>query len=270
MPISANLNTIVGPPRGTGRPGSQPMTGSSTVSPALVSALPGIMQPAAPAPAPTAARPSVAQVTPTLAAAIRPDLLAAGALRPPILTLPPHLLLQKTATQLARGAINQLNESNRAVLEEAVTTVSNKRVAAGGLMNFLERRTKIGEVLNELARDWDDETKQDFAEAFQMDRNKLNVMDDIVAIAILNDPDLEDEIRIENTSEATSDDLMANRTIVWQHPAPGTPLDPPYLVLVAVEPRDVAQAEEVIESIMGQLVSHQGFKIPREAVQKLR
>jgi hypothetical protein len=137
-------------------------------------------------------------------------------------------------------------------------------------MNFLERRTRIGEVLNELAKDWDEETQQDFSEALQMDRSKQNVMDDIVALAILNDPDLEEEIRVENTPEATGEDLLENRTIVWQYPEPGTPLDPPYLVLVAVEHQDVAQAEETLKSVMDQLVTHEGFKIPRAAAQKLR
>lgn len=74
----------------------------------------------------------------------------------------------------------------------------------------------------------------------------------------------------------TDTDLLENRRIVWQYPAPGTPLDPPYLVLVAVEHQDVSQAEEVVESITAQRVtfrdriSNREFKLPKIAAGKLR
>jgi hypothetical protein len=102
-----------------------------------------------------------------------------------------------------------------------------------------------------------------------MTADKLEVMDSIVSLAILNDPDLEGELQAENTPETTEGDLLENRRIVWQYPPPGTPLEPPYLVLVAVEHRDVAQAEEVVQTILGQLVDYQGYKIPKTAAQKL-
>jgi hypothetical protein len=192
-----------------------------------------------------------------------------GVIRPDIFRFPLPLL-PKTTTQLAQGAITQLNGASPEVLREALQTIRSKNIAAGGLINYLERKVKVGEVLQQLASNWSEETKRDFAEAFQMDAGKLPVMDLIVSIAILNDPDLDEEIRIENTPETTEGDLLENRRIVWQSPPPGTPLDPPYLVLVAVEHEDVAKAEEVVKSILGELVDHQGYKIPRAAAQKLR
>jgi len=166
--------------------------------------------------------------------------------------------------------MNLLNGASQPVLQEAIHTIRNRSMAAGSLMNYLERKVIIGEVLNDLAKDWSEETKRDFAEAFQMAVDKLDVMDAIVSIAILNDRDLEDEIRVENTPETTEADLLENRRIVWQYPPPGTILQPPYLILLAVEHRDIQRAEEVIQSIIGELVEHQGFKIPKAAAQKLR
>jgi hypothetical protein len=86
----------------------------------------------------------------------------------------------------------------------------------------------------------------------------------------LNDPDLKGELQAENTAEATEGDLLGNRRIVWQYPPPGTVLQPPYLILVAVERTDTRRAEDVIQSILGDLVDHQGYKIPKAAAQKLR
>lgn len=181
----------------------------------------------------------------------------------------PVLLPEKTTTQIAQGASSLLNGASKDVLEEAINTTRNRRVAADNLMNYLERKVKIGEVLSELAARWSAETKQDFAEAFQMPQDKLEVMDAIVSISVLNDPDLKDELLVENMSEATDADLLENRRIVWQYPPPGTVLQPPFLILLAVEHRDTKRAEDVIQSIIGSLVDHQGYKLPRAAVQKL-
>jgi hypothetical protein len=137
-------------------------------------------------------------------------------------------------------------------------------------MNYLERKVKVGEVLNELAKDWEDETQRDFAEAFNMAANKLPVMDSIVSMAVLNDPDLDEELMAENLPEASEADLMENRRITWQYPPAGTTLNPPYVILVAVEHRDVAEAEEVLERIVGQLTTYQGFKLPKTTVAKLK
>jgi hypothetical protein len=206
-----------------------------------------------------------------------PNILATSTIRPipqvlftpPILPSIPFFTPQKTTTQIAQGAISLLSGANQAVVQEAVNTAKNRNVAAGSLMNYLERKVKIGEVLSELAAQWSVETRQDFAEAFQMPQDKPDVMDAIVSIAILNDPDLSDELLVENMPDATEGDLLENRRIVWQYPPPGTVLQPPFLVLLAVEHRDTKRAEDVIQSIVGSLVDYQGYKLPRAAVQKL-
>jgi len=193
---------------------------------------------------------------------------------PPIFEMPPLVFrpVDKTTTQIAQGAMNQLRGAAPAVVREAVSTINNKKIAAGELLNYLERRTRVGEVLNELANDWSTQTRQDFAEAFQMPNtaDKLPVMDAMVSISILNDPDLKNELLAENTSEASQADMLENRRIVWQWPQPGTPFTPPYLIMVAVERQDTRQAQNVIESIIGDLVDFQGYKLPTAAANKLR
>lgn len=193
---------------------------------------------------------------------------------PPIFEIPPLVFrpVDKTTTQIAQGAMNQLRGAAPAVIREAVSNVSNKKIAAGALLNHLERRTRVGEVLNELANDWSAETKQDFAEAFQMPNtaDKLPVMDAMVSIAILNDPDLKNELLAENTNEASQAEMLENRPIVWQWPEPGMPLTPPYVIVVAVERQDTTQAQNIIQNIIGDLVDFQGYKIPTAAANKLR
>lgn len=198
----------------------------------------------------------------------RPEVMA------PQVFLPPHIFmaaLNKTTTQIAQAALNQLTEATPVAVREAVSTIKNKNVSAGQLLNYLERKTRVGEVLNKLAKDWAEPTPQDFAEAFQMQANaeKFPVMDSIVSIAILNDPDLRGELEDENTTEPSGADLMENRRIVWQWPQPGTPFTPPYLLIVAVEREDTTQAQNIIQSILGDLVDFEGYKIPRAAAQKL-
>lgn len=209
---------------------------------------------------------------PTLAGGIRD--LGVRPVFPPIFEIPPLVFqaMEKTTTQIAQGAMAQLRGAAPAVIREAVANINNKKIAAGSLLNHLERRTRVGEVLNELANDWSAETKQDFAEAFQMPNtaDKLPVMDAMVSIAILNDPDLKNELLAENTSEASQADMLENRRIVWQWPQPGTPFTPPYLIMVAVEREDTTQAQNIIQSIIGDLVDFQGYKIPTAAANKLR
>jgi hypothetical protein len=222
----------------------------------------------------TAQPSAAASAQPQITTAMLPGLLAATA--QPMLTVNPNVFqnlilqrpdfAQRTTTQVAQAASERLRNAAPAVVSEAVTTVSNKRVAAGEMMRYLERKVIIGEVLNVTAAKWSADTREDFAEAFQMVNTKTDVMDAIVAIAILNDPDLLDELQDENVSDATGDDLLENRRIVAQYPPPGTPLEAPYLVLVAVEYRDTQRAEAVIKSITGDLVEQQGFKLPRGAV----
>ncbi len=223
-------------------------------------------------PAITPTRPPVQPMTPTTPIVVAtPPIMPTPPVvfTPPIIPSIPFFTPQKTTTQIAQGAISLLSGANQAVVQEAVNTAKNRNVAAGSLMNYLERKVKIGEVLSELAARWSVETRQDFAEAFQMPQDKPDVMDSIVSIAILNDPDLSDELLVENMPDATEGDLLENRRIVWQYPPPGTVLQPPFLVLLAVEHRDTKRAEDVIQSIVGSLVDYQGYKLPRAAVQKL-
>jgi len=192
---------------------------------------------------------------------------------PNILTLRPNILtmvLDKTTTQLARGAIQQLKGIDISLRNTAINTVNARRINPASLMSHLERRVRIGEVLNEMADKWEEDTKQDFAEALNMEVDRLDLMDTIVSLAILNDPDLEDELRIENLSDPTEEDLLSDRRIVWQYPPPGTPLDPPYMVFVAVEHQEFTEAQEIIDSILGQLTTHEGFKVPKVGRQRRR
>jgi hypothetical protein len=213
--------------------------------------------------------PSVAQAQiPAPQMTFNPGIVLTPGLIAPGIFIAPH---DKTTTQIAQAAVTQLTGAAAAVLSEAVSTIKAKNVAADDLLNYLERKTRVGEVLNELATDWSAQTKQDFADAFQMAAtpDKLPVMDSIVSISILNDPELRGELQVENTTEASSADLMENRRIVWQWPEPGTPFTPPYLLMVAVERQDTTQAQNVIQSILGNLVEFQGYKLPRAASQKV-
>ena len=90
-----------------------------------------------------------------------------------------------------------------------------------------------------------------------------------VVIAVLNDHDLESELRGENTPPATPNDLLQNRRIVWQWPPAGTVLTPPYLIMVAVDSQDAQAATDVVRAILGQLSTFQGFKLPSAAIQQL-
>lgn len=171
--------------------------------------------------------------------------------------------LPNTTTLLARTAINLLRSANQEVLDEAIQTLVNRRLAADGVMAYLEQNVHIAEVLEKLARDWGPETIRVFANALQMEPVKTDVMDLIVAIAILNEPDLEAELRGENTTDATGADLLENRRITWQYPPAGTPLTPPYIVLVAVEQIDTSAAQSEVQAILGELVDYKGYKIAR-------
>jgi hypothetical protein len=261
---------IGGPdPREGAAVGLGAMTGTATAPPAPPPGVPAAgAPPGAPAPeAPPPPAPAPMMLSPAAIAALT------GAVRPGIAIGPllPDLrpLLPKTTTQLARSALNQLNAAPRELLDEALRTLQGKGVGAGQLMNYLERKVRIGEVLNELSDRWAAETVDDFANAFQMDRGRTAVMDLIVAVAVLNDPHLEGELLAENRPSTADGDLMQRRQVVWQHPAPGTPLEPPYIVLLAVDYRDIASAQEVVASILGQLVEARGYKIPREAAARL-
>jgi hypothetical protein len=197
----------------------------------------------------------------------RPDILVPPA--PPVPTPVGPIAPPQPYTQLAETAIGRLRVASREMLTEALRTVQAKQIAAEDLMVWLERRTRIGEVLGQSAEQWSADTLEDFALAFQMDQSRKAVMDTIVALAILNARDAEAELRSENAGPVTTGDLLQNRRVVFQYPPAGSPLEPPYVVLVAVEHQDTRRADDVVNAILGSLVSHQGYKMPREAAGRL-
>lgn len=177
----------------------------------------------------------------------------------------PLFLLPNTSTVLARSAINLLKSADQAELDEAIQTFVNRNLKAIEVMPLLEQSVNFSEVLEKLSSDWSDQTTRAFAATFSMDAAKKDVMDLMVAIAILNEADLENELRNENTPQATANDLLENRRVTWQYPPAGTVLTPPYVVLVAVEAVDTVKADSDVQSILGELVDYRGFKIARRA-----
>jgi hypothetical protein len=189
----------------------------------------------------------------------------------PVPPLPVPLQQNKTATQLANSAIAQLSAAPPGAVTTALNAIKSKSLDGPGLIPYLERKVRIGEVLNDLAKDWSAATRGDFAGAFSMDANNLNndVLDSVISIAILNDNEIPSEILGENTPQTTPADLTDNRRIVWQSVPPGTVLNPPYVVLVAVEYQNVATAQDVLNGILNQLGTVSGgFKIPQSVIQK--
>jgi len=173
--------------------------------------------------------------------------------------------LPNTTTLLARTAINLLRGASQEQLDEAIQTLTNRSLPAPNVMAHLEQNVHVGEVLEKLAADWTPGTIRVFASALQMEASKTATMDLIVAIAILNEPDLEAELHGENITDASAGDLMENRRVTWQYPPPGTPLTPPYVVLVAVEQVDTSVADSEVQAILGELVDYRGYKIARRA-----
>ncbi len=82
------------------------------------------------------------------------------------------------------------------LVTQALNAIKSRSLDGPGITPYLERKVRIGEVLNDLAKDWTAATRSDFADAFNMDASSLSndVADSIVSIAILNDKDLEAEI----------------------------------------------------------------------------
>lgn len=232
-----------------------------------------------PAPAPAPAPPPAPAVAPSILGRLSPTIratLPSGIIPPrfdPGLIVPirPFLPPQdRTATQLANGAIAQMTNVAPPLVREAMNTVVNANLGQpSSLMSHLERFVRVGEVLNEVASRWSETTRGDFAKAFNnMDVGKVDVMDTVVSLAILNDPDLETELRIENTPDTVDSDLV-RRKVVWQSPPPGTPLEPPYVVMIAVDYTDTATADDLVKGIVDQLVMRDNFRMPRAATDKL-
>jgi hypothetical protein len=190
----------------------------------------------------------------------------------PHLTPPPQNPPAPPATTLARSAIALLTGADGATLNNALNAITAQSLTGDTLMDYLERKVRVGEVLGNRAAQWSEQTRNDFAGpngAFRMEPDKPDVMDAIVSLAILNDRQLELELRAENTRETTPTDLLQTRRVVWQSPPPGTVLAPPYIVLIAVEYQDQAAAASTVSAILGQLDMFKGFRMPRAAIQKL-
>jgi hypothetical protein len=239
-------------------------------------AFPGAIVEPGRTPTPGTTRPDINVLRPVGDIAIAPGIidrfpgLLPGGLRP--LPLPQPEAPNRTATQLADASIKQLESASADLLQRAIRIIESNRqknITPATVMNYLERRVRIGEVVNQLARAWSADTQRDFAEAFNMPATELDAMDTIVSLGILNDPDLVEQLRGENIAIPTETDLLQNRRIVWQYPPAGAPLDPPYVVIVAVEHLDVAHGEDVVQQVLGALVDYNGYKIPSGAAKKL-
>lgn len=185
----------------------------------------------------------------------------------------PRFTGSQTMTKLAQSSLVILNRLTREELMMVLNTVVNKGVSPSGLMDALEQGVKFNEVMSEVAEGWSKPTKDNFVRFFGMPAEQLPVMDGIVSTAILNDPTLESQLRRENTPAPTSDDLLDGRRILYQYPPPGSVLEPPYVVLLAIEHTDAQVADNVIGSVLGELtdykVKDQVFRLIRSAVQKL-
>lgn len=212
---------------------------------------------------------------PTFPGRLRPDRIDVG----PVLERPPRAPApeppRRTATLLVQAAVANLSgasvEAVRAALDHirAAQTPEGQPLRPESLMFYLERSTRVGEVLNAMASEWSESTRADFGRAIRVDPTRFDLMDAIVSIAILNHPLIDEEVLGENIPEATAQDLMDNRVVMYQYPAAGAQLQPPYVILVAVEYRQVAQGLEVVRQLMDQLAVFEGYKLPRVVVQRL-
>ena len=174
-------------------------------------------------------------------------------------------------TRLAHSASEVLSNSTREVLDAALNTYANKAVKAPDALRALETApVSYQEILAELAEGWSAKTKEDFAKHFSMPIDQLKVMDAMVSLAVLNSPSLAVLLRQENTMPPTANDLLENRRVVWQSVTPGTVMEPPYVILLAVEHIDSQSVKDVVESILGDLIEWRGFKLPRVAAQRLQ
>lgn len=192
------------------------------------------------------------------------------------LLVPRYAGEEKRWTNLALGAVKILTDATPELVRDAVNTVRGAPSLSGGtgipaaeLMEHLVQKVKVSDVLAELAEGWTAATRTNFADVFKMDPARKDIMDAIVSIAILNNPTLEMTLRGENTPTPSQTDLLENRRVIWQYPPAGTPLNPPYLILVAVESTDPTAANQVVRDILGQLAAYEGYLLPRAAVLKL-
>jgi hypothetical protein len=242
---------------------------AGNISPALAGALGSPGSPASPA-SPGPAADLSGRLT-TLPGSLAGDLVRPSLppFNPPVVTDPfiGRTTGPQTATLLARSAIDNLEKASSQTIVDALNFIRNAPDAspAEALLDRLERQVAFNEVLAEMAAGWRDVTRNDFARSFSMPADRLDVMDAIVSLAVLNDPDLEHNLRAENTPATNQADLMSNRRVIYQYPPPGTVLEPPYIVLIAVEYTDPRPAQDVVQAILGSLAIFQNFKLPRRA-----
>jgi hypothetical protein len=236
-------------------PPMQPL-GVSSIFPGVNLPFPGIPVAPPPPPPPVVSLPPIVSLPP----------------RPPIF-VPPQIPTPKTATQLAQGAVAQLTNVTPAAVNQAINAIASTGLDGPGIMIYLQRKTHVRVVLDSFAQNWDQTTRTDFADAFRMTPDQNDAMDAIVSLAILNDKDLEAEVIAENTSQTSIGDLTDNRKIIWQYPPAGTVMQPPYVILVAVEYRDVATAESTLKAITDQLGNfvkgNLTLKVPKVVIPKL-
>lgn len=194
---------------------------------------------------------------------------------PPIPPIQPNLDVPRfqgpqTSTILARSAFALLEHASKENLELALNTLANRNIPADRLIGELERsRFSFQQILSELARGWRPEDVNGFAEKFGMPREQLEVMDVIVSLAILNDPTLESRLRAENQAPASPTDFLSSRQVIWQSVEPGSVLNPPYVILLAVEAVDTGVPDDVVQAILGQLDMFRNYKLPKAAVARL-
>lgn len=254
-------------------PGGLPFMSSGFPFPGA-SGLPGIFGTPAPA---TPEKPSVPQpeALQPMVARLDPSVLTTMIMPPLSLdTFVPRFAGPQTMTKLAQSAIGTLNQTNKDHLMAAINSIVNKGIAPKDLMDSLEQGTKITEVISELANGWSLATKDNFVKYFGLPSPQLEVMDAIVSLAALNDPVLEGQLRRENTPQPTPEELLDGRRVLYQYPPPGSVLEPPYVILLAVEHVDTQAAQNVLNAIMMELADYRirehTFKITRAALQKLQ
>ncbi len=205
---------------------------------------------------------------------IDPAILAYSLWAKPVDFLVPRFAGPQTMTKLAQSAIRILDQVNKDNFVSAVNTIVNKGIAPKDLMDTLEQRVKFPEVMSELAKGWSQATQGAFVEYFGLAPAQFEVMDAIVSLAILNDPMLEAQLRRENTPSPTPEDLLDGRRIVYQYPPAGSVLEPPYVILLAVEHVDTQAAQNVVNAIIMELADYRvgghTFRVTRSALQKVQ
>lgn len=172
-------------------------------------------------------------------------------------------------TDLARKKADSLGKSRPEDLTEAMNAIKNKNIAPGNVFAHLDKNTDVGFELDKEAEDMSDETVNNIATMFGTDPKKKGVINNIISLGLLNAEGVEEAIEEEQLDEPSNEDVLRNRRIIWQHPEPGTVMEPPYLIVVAVEHRDVQKAKDARKDFAGLLIKHRNFKVPTNIATRL-